>query len=472
MDKYSNDEICEKIWKIEKQNLLLDYKINDVYIWRLIRLSVYNMICNEFKIFEKNKKYQVKKYNIIKNKLNLLKNSIQNDAMKGNYEKDILVFNHNRKVCIDGRYLDPSTDYFIKYLEELGEDYEIIDAPHNDKHYISKSEHVKYGEGLYNIDIFVEYYLKKNFSRYRKEILKAIEYFENIIDNEFNIKLDISSLVFKSFYSFKSKFKFYDRLIKKRNPKEIYLVVGYCNQPIIAAAKNNKVKVIEFQHGVIDKYHLGYSFPNDKNVPYFPDEIFLYGEYWYDSCYMPINKDNIKVIGNPYMEERIKAYKNLDKIDNKIIFLSQWTIGNRLSKLACEFAINNPEYEVIYKLHPEEYDNWKEKYKFLKDNMHLSNLKIIDNNEKNLYELLASSKYQVGVYSTAIYEGIMLNCKTILVNLPGISYMEYLIKNDICKVVNTHMKLGYIINNPINIEENINKSYFFETLNLQNNMNR
>ena len=54
------------------------------------------------------------------------------------------------------------------------------------------------------------------------------------------------------------------------------------------------------------------------------------------------------------------------------------------------------------------------------------NVSIVTN--VDLYEYLAKSEYQAGVFSTALYEGVEFNCKTILLKLPGIEYMDQFIK--------------------------------------------
>jgi len=55
------------------------------------------------------------------------------------------------------------------------------------------------------------------------------------------------------------------------------------------------------------------------------------------------------------------------------------------------------------------------------------NVELVDD---DLYKLLSSSEYQVGVYSTAIYEGLLFGLKTILCNTMFVEYMEELIMLD------------------------------------------
>jgi len=52
-----------------------------------------------------------------------------------------------------------------------------------------------------------------------------------------------------------------------------------------------------------------------------------------------------------------------------------------------------------------------------------------------LYKLFAESRIQVGVNSTAIYEGLSFGLQTILLDLPGVEYMDYLVKEQVARVV-------------------------------------
>ena len=88
-------------------------------------------------------------------------------------------------------------------------------------------------------------------------------------------------------------------------------------------------------------------------------------------------------------------------------------------------------YDFIYKLHPGEYSTWKENYPKLVEADKLDNFSVIDSNEPELYKLFAESEYQVGAFSTAIYEGLAFNCKTFIVDVPGVEYLDDLVEKKI-----------------------------------------
>ena len=146
----------------------------------------------------------------------------------------------------------------------------------------------------------------------------------------------------------------------------IFVVVAYENQAVVAAAKDLGIKVIELQHGTISDYHLGYSYPLktrlDGEIKYFPDQILTFGDYWINEDNCPISKEDIIPIGFPYFEAQSKDYMNIQPDEHQILFISQGVIGKYLSKLAYQLADKSKDFKIIYKLHPGEYETWKENY--------------------------------------------------------------------------------------------------------------
>jgi hypothetical protein len=147
-----------------------------------------------------------------------------------------------------------------------------------------------------------------------------------------------------------------------------------------------------------------------------------------DEKMSPINRENIIPVGFSYFESQSRDFINLDVIDNQILFISQGVIGKYLSKLAFEFAKSNSDLKIIYKLHPGEYETWRQNYPELVEASAFDNFEVIDNSEIPLYKLLAQSNYQVGAFSTAIYEGLMFNCKTFILDVPGVEYLDDLVE--------------------------------------------
>jgi len=216
----------------------------------------------------------------------------------------------------------------------------------------------------------------------------------------------------------------YKKILKKTKPNEIYVVVSYGRAELIKAAKDLNINVIELQHGTFSKYHLGYYYPNRKNVDYFPDEFWVWNEYWKNLIEFPIDKDNIKIYSFRYLENLKKRYHYKNK-KRQIVVLGQGGLTDRMAKKILDNIDFFKDFSLIFKLHPEEYGR-NNLYKNLSKLKAKLSVKIVE--DVDLYRLLAESEYQAGVFSTALYEGIEFNCKTILFNLPGIEYMDKFIE--------------------------------------------
>ena len=449
-------ELCEKIWDIEEKYDLFNKEIKGVYFWKLIRMPLYYEITKKIEIYDQAHTQVSQRF---MDKLLYLPKALYHTHFHGainrNSQRDYLIFEHSRKVKVDGEYIDKYTHYLIDDLEDNS--YEIIDKPYLRKHYNKPSANRSYFEHFSFID-----YIKRKFvtSKLNKEEKNLVFKIKNDLEKVFNIKINLLTKIEYRITHFKNEVEYYDKLLKKRKPKKVFLVVSYGNEALIYSCKKNDIPVVEVQHGTMSKYHLGYSFPNNKSIRYFPDKIYLFGQYWFDSTPLPLENNETEKYGFPYLEKRLSEYNSMSVNKNQVLFISQGVLGKKLSKLAYQFAKENDKYNIIFKLHPGEYDRWEQEYKELLSAEKLNNFKVIDHNHINLYELFAQSEYQVGVFSTAIYEGLTLNCKTILFDLPGVEYMEYLIEEDIVKFAENAEQLADLIRED-NFEQNYDKDYFF-----------
>ncbi len=496
MSKINNDtstnktvkEVCDIFFSLEEKYDLNHMKIQDVYAWQLVRIYVYYEISRKIGVFGSPQQGKVTLKDKIVSFIPFIKNSIFSNPLGGNYHKDILIFDHPRKTIHNGEYKDIYSYFLINDIKTTEYSYEVIESPYLNEHFAKKEKYIKYNDRI----LLGSYIYKKRtnlqFKTCESEKIANIQ--RELISN-FDIELNLFQIIKTHILDFKYHYNKYDKLFKKRTPKHIFVVVAYENQAMIAAAKDNNIEVIELQHGTISNYHLGYNYPNsnDKNLKYFPDKILSFGKYWKDVANYPINDENIIPIGFPYLDETIELYNNKNKNKNQILFISQGAIGKYLSEFASKLAkilelsenennnnnnnnntnnTNNANndysnFKIIYKLHPGEYSNWENNYKLLKEANELSNFTVVDNSEVSLYELFSKSEYQIGVFSTAIYEGLLFDCKTSVVDLPGVEYMDSLADmNYVKKIKNPEDFIDYISNFKIN---NYNRDFFFKKYN-------
>lgn len=490
-------EICQKIWNLEEKYELNHKEIQGCYPWQLIRMYLYYEITRKTNVFESAQQSSLSLFDKINSFLPFVKNSILSNPLSGNENVDALIFDHPRKVIFEDEYQDIYS-YFLKdTLNQYGKSFETIESPYLNQHFRS-NENIKENNVKFNDRILLGSFIHKTRNRGKLHFTESeMQYINSVkeeLETAFEIEIDLFRIMEDHILNFQYDYKKYIELLQRKKPKVVFLVVAYENKALLAACKKMNIEIIELQHGTISPYHLGYSYPENtmkfngelKEIEYFPDKILSFGNYWKNACPFPIDSENIISMGFPYFEENSKTYMKIAEDKNskegnnqktekkQILFISQGVIGKYLSELAYETALNmnknneNNEdnaqnYNFIYKLHPGEYGTWKENYDYLTKAVNeFDNFTVINKSEPPLYELFAESHYQIGAFSTAIYEGLAFNCKTFIIDVPGVEYLDDLIDKDIVKKVNSSEELiNYINNENISIQE-YDKDYFFK----------
>ena len=429
-------DICEVLFDLEEKYDLNYQEIQGCLAWQLMRFSVYLELTKKLGIFGAVQQRPLSLFDKVKSFMPFLKNSLLFNPLSGNYKKDILIFDHPRKVMFEGEFVDIYS-YFIVDFIKGNYSFEVLESAYFNEHFTKRQDYIKYTD---RIELGSYIYKKRNKLEFTPSEKKLINDIKAELKNAFDVDIDIVSILTRKIQNLQYDYMMYAELFKKRNPKMVFVVVAYLNQAIVEAAKDLGIDAIELQHGTISDYHLGYSYPPKTRkrgeIAYFPNKIFTFGDYWINDETSPISKQDVIPIGFPYFEVQSKDFINIEPHDNQILFISQGAIGKYLSKLAYEFACEMKDFKIVYKLHSGEYETWRENYPYLLND--LENFEVIDNSEIPLYQLFAESTYQVGAFSTAIYEGLMFNCKTFIVDVPGIEHISDLIDNGyVCKITDS-----------------------------------
>lgn len=239
----------------------------------------------------------------------------------------------------------------------------------------------------------------------------------------------------------------YERLLDRVDPSVAVVVMSYRKETFVEACRARGVPVVELQHGAIHDRHLGYHFPGDRTKEAFPDHLLTFGDYWTGAADYPIDDANVLPVGYPYLERRRADFRDVTPT-SQVLFLSQGTIGRELSEVAVALA-ESTDRDVVYKLHPGEYDRWREAYPWLA----AADLRVVDDDSVPLYRLFAESSVQVGVGSTAVFEGLQFDLQTCLVDLPGVERMDYLVERGYATVVDSADALASVIEAPASDSE-------------------
>ncbi|GGM31949.1 hypothetical protein GCM10011351_17670 [Paraliobacillus quinghaiensis] len=433
----------DQFLKFETELCLFDDEISDIKYWHLIRKKIYDEIKRKKEDIDL--AHRVSKNNsLISRGLKKIKQvpSVLTKSPVNLKEKDILVLNHHRRLKMGDYYECLYTDDLLTNLELT---YYVIEDPMVDVHLKpAVTKNLKYTDVIHNKYVirwmFHKLLNKKVISQVEREkIRNLVDKLNSFFDVDFENQY-ILTLVEKVIIKYRLFYTYYNNIIKKVNPKIIIEVVSYDFSRFVInnIAKKNGIPTIELQHGTMGKYHVAYNFAKEiKDISTFPDYIFLFGQFWKDQTRFPISDSKIKVVGWPFYEQKVNSYKNNknERYRNKevILFISQGHIGKHLSKIAVELSrkIDLKKYEMIYKLHPGEYARWREDYPWLVS----SDMQIIDTNTYDMHYFFANADIQVGVSSTAVFEGIGYGLKTIVCKLPTHEYLEELFMNKLAYLV-------------------------------------
>ncbi len=451
----SIDEMSREFLKFEQDLNLFSQKIDGVLFWERIRFRVYT------RIYESTAGEQTPTTSIRRKKtrfrfyISSLLNIPKNPFLSG--KKDILFVGHPRRVRYDdGKWNDLYTDPII---EGLSRSYVLIEPDFNLIHHEpSRTENLKYLDFIVFLsDIQSKLGIRK--IRITKRETDVMDQVQSEILSRFNVKLNIRNLVLLNLRQRKTSLPLYLALLKRISPKIIVLAVSYGKEDLIEAAKILNIPTAELQHGVIYPMHLGYSFSGAHATKLtFPDYLLVFGDYWANVADYPISKDKVVSVGYPYMDiEREKVSNNIKK--KQILIISQGGIGNAISKFTVELShLVGEEYNIIYKLHPREAEGWKKRYPELLD----TDVTVIDRTDIPLYQLFSESSIQIGVSSTALYEGLVFGLRTFLIDAPSVEFFDNLISSGFAHKVSTAKQvLDYITRDTKRME--IDRERFFKS---------
>lgn len=214
-------------------------------------------------------------------------------------------------------------------------------------------------------------------------------------------------------------------MLRRMGVRCVVTVVNYGlhNLVLAKAAHDLGIPVVELQHGTVYPQHCAYNLAGRADE-HMPDWLFSWGSYWAkQTCNYA--RRGVLPMGYPFLETVLARTKTESKVPTRlyVLFISQGTIGPQLSRLALDLQALLPaeRYKVIYKLHPNESASWRRLYPWLID----SPVEVVESSSRGVYDLFGASRFCVGVYSTALIEGLMWNLRTFAFrNLAGGDTME------------------------------------------------
>lgn len=417
--KPTKDDVIERFQTVESDLGLYQWDIDGVYSWNRIREDVLRHCLDSYSYESWDEVVESNYREYVGALWKMGKNVVHGNPYLGCEAEIVLWGQDRRQRGPDGLWWDIHCDPII---DALNRECLYLEFTHdNDYPGEPKTDSIKRLDSIIYLAEAVRI-LGISSVTLPSDDLEFIQETEDHFSECFGIDIDLERRIKEDLRMRTVQLPLFRTLLQKIDPELALLVsINKVRKTFIEACKSLSIPVVELQHGIIDGYHLRYSYPwNQTPETVTPDYFFAYGEFVNDISEFKL-KDRIHVVGYPYLELQAETYWGNNPKD-QILFISQDTVGKTLSKLAEKLDDHTAfDHEIVYKLHPKEYDDWQVRYPELAD----SSITVIAE-ETSLYQLFSESDFQIGVNSTALYEGLYFGVKTLLYDHSAVPVSRYL----------------------------------------------
>jgi hypothetical protein len=290
----------------------------------------------------------------------------------------------------------------------------------------------------FNKTLFIEVTTDKHYKRdniaskyiVSKSLLILIEKIIGVFIKTKKINLEIINEIkaeynidFNPNYSVKkiiTQYKLMQFILKFKKPKVVFISPAYTAYGYVKALKEKGVKVVEVQHGVINKQHIGYNIYESFNPLYFADYLLSFGKNEIDvfkDDNKGINFKNVIPVGNYYLDYILTHHqpnKTITKLKtnyNKSFVVSLQELESTLKIIPELIKAANINKTFLFILKPRKHP----KSYYIK-NYNLPNNIIVEDNI-NIYQLILDTDFHITVYSTTALEAPVLGKFNILYNI-------------------------------------------------------
>jgi len=424
---WTTEKVHTRFLELETECELFDLRAEGIPVWERIRFDVNRKLMQEIGLIGSASDISSTKSTHPLERARSFGEAMttHNPYLYGNV--DVLCWGlPRRKQQDDGRWWDL---YFDPLYDRLDFEYLHIEEPYLGTHRRpAKTEQLAYLDPIPAVER-VSDVLQRPKMQFDSAATQILDGFEASLETVFDASIDVTGLLRQSLRDRSVRKPLYTKLLERVDPSICVLVKSYGKETFIEACQQLDIPTVELQHGALSEYHFGYSYPGDRTKAAFPDYFFAFGEHFCSLAAYPIPPANVRSVGYPYLEaslERLdgagtRSSGEQNRSQERVLFLSQGTVGEQLSKLAVALQTHDSfDGDVIYKHHPREYESWREHYPWLVD----TDLTIVDTDSPSLYELFDTATAQVGVYSTTLYEGLAFELPTFLLEMDRTEFVQ------------------------------------------------
>ena len=434
LHRYSLDEINTVLLEIESELDLFERQADGVYYWERVRHPIHKKVIKEVQrrhtvptnSHNKNTSLDHEDRLSLLDKARILKKGFEN-VYKGNpfLTRDCdVIFNTGP---VPRRKLKDGTEYHLQLdpiAEAVEDSYAFLEpkggpsqAPSANRRFLTLPRTT------------VRVCKKLGYSyELPSEERNIVRILEKEIESQVGVELDIVSMVENDLSSRRLLLPIYKKIIEQIDPKICFTTYAHSQySTFVEACSRYNIPVVDIQHCAVNRNYWAYHYPGERQRHVSADYFFAWGKYWQDSVELPFSDNEIYVTGYPHFNTQKSRHKDVTQ-KNQILFLSNPNSGYSLSKFAAKFSKRVNDIYIIYKLHGAEFDTWKDDYPALATAAESGNIVVVDEIEGSLHQLLTESKVQVGVSTTALYEGMSFGLPTFILDAPRAYEMEGVIE--------------------------------------------
>lgn len=209
------------------------------------------------------------------------------------------------------------------------------------------------------------------------------------------------------------------------SPKAMICIAHYFRSAQVAAAQFLGVRVIDLQHGINSRYHLGYGYPNvrpeQRRIPYFPGEFWTWGGIWAESEWFPEVSCKTRALGhdNPMaFEAKTEGPEFFARDAKKILVATSWAMRSVFREVIGKIATTKPDWNILVKLHPreslEDYNDLALTY---------PNVRIMPGTV-DILDAASQVRFVLSICSSSLFDVLKVGCRIAVLNAPAVEYTE------------------------------------------------
>jgi hypothetical protein len=339
----------------------------------------------------------------------------------------ILFLSHSRHYALEGRHVSPYTHYLLNDLSD--EAYWDLQFSDGGRHHVDDGlRRVVYLDAIHQA-AFKGYALAHRWGAVRRSVRSAAHDMRASLQRELGLALPAERLdrwLWNAVRTHHGYGAVCERILDRVRPELLINVVHYSwpNLTMTECAHRRGIVVAELQHGTVWPEHIAYNLGSTSAAPSTPDYFLSFGEFWSEMVVgLGLPPGHTPAIGFSWLEQRMAAAPRA--ADKTLLVLSQRSIGVELSRWAVEAApkLAAHGWRTIYRLHAGEVADHRERLPWL-----TGAPLTVSTGTPELYSQFGTVGAQLGVYSTALFEGVAFGLPTLIARLPGSAAMTRLVQ--------------------------------------------